>query len=226
VDRAIPLHDGTPDVAYDVDVEVMELPHVFRSTIETLPRAVPYLRAGPAALPHGLPLPEPGRLRVGVVWQAGDWDDRRGVPVRLLEPLARVPGVALACLQRGRAAADWPADFGPVRGADDPAATAAAMAELDLVVTVDSFPAHLAGALGRPVWTLLHADPDWRWMRGRDDSPWYPTMRLFRQDRAGEWEPVVARVAAALASLAASQAAGLARSPAASTATIAQIPSR
>jgi ADP-heptose:LPS heptosyltransferase len=73
------------------------------------------------------------------------------------------------------------------------------MRALDLVVTVDSMPAHLAGALGVPTWTLLHADADWRWMEGRDDSPWYPTMRLIRQERAGDWAGVVARVAADLA---------------------------
>ena len=77
------------------------------------------------------------------------------------------------------------------------------MRALDLVVTVDSMPAHLAGALGVPVWTLLRADCDWRWMDAREDSPWYPTMRLFRQPRPGEWEPVVARVAAGLRELAA-----------------------
>jgi ADP-heptose:LPS heptosyltransferase len=80
------------------------------------------------------------------------------------------------------------------------------MAALDLVISVDSMPAHLAGALGRPVWTLLHRDADWRWMEGRDDSPWYPTMRLFRQHRAGDWEPAIERVARELALAAAERA--------------------
>jgi ADP-heptose:LPS heptosyltransferase len=84
----------------------------------------------------------------------------------------------------------------------DLAETAAAIAQLDLVVAVDTAVAHLAGALGRPVWVLLPAVPDWRWLLGREDSPWYPTMRLFRQRRAGDWDDVVARVAAALAALA------------------------
>ena len=202
VDRAIPLHDGAPDVAYDADVEVMELPHVFRSTVETLPRGVAYLHADPAPLKR-----ERGKLQVGIAWQPGDWDDRRAIPVRLLKPLARLPDVTLHCLQRGRALADWPADFGPVSGSDDVTAAARAMAALDLVITADSFPAHLAGALGRPVWTLLHSDPDWRWMLGRDDSPWYPTMRLFRQERAGNWEPVIARMAAELQRMAAARGA-------------------
>jgi ADP-heptose:LPS heptosyltransferase len=75
------------------------------------------------------------------------------------------------------------------------------MRGLDLVISIDSMPAHLAGALGVPVWTLLHADPDWRWMLDRDDSPWYPTMRLFRQERPGDWGSVIARVAAELGRL-------------------------
>ncbi|HEV3484249.1 MAG TPA: hypothetical protein VG106_02505, partial [Vicinamibacterales bacterium] len=81
---------------------------------------------------------------------------------------------------------------------DTPLKTARVMRALDLVVTVDTMTAHLAGALGVPVWALLPANADWRWMERRDDSPWYPTMRLFRQQRAGEWEPVIERVTSAL----------------------------
>ncbi|HEX2202223.1 MAG TPA: glycosyltransferase family 9 protein [Longimicrobium sp.] len=200
IDRLLPLHDGVPEVEHDVDVEVMELPHVFRSTVETLPAAVPYLHADPA------PLPRDGRLAVGLVWRAGDWDDRRSVPAALLAPLAELPGVALHLLQRGPALAGRPAGLGAVSGSDDVGEAARVMRALDLVVTVDSMPAHLAGALGVPVWTLLHADPDWRWMEGRDDSPWYPTMRLFRQPRPGDWGSAIARVAAELEALSAARA--------------------
>jgi glycosyl transferase family 9 (putative heptosyltransferase) len=196
IDRLLPLHDGAPDVEYDLDVEVMELPHVFRSTLETLPADVPYLYADPA------PLPDDGKLAVGLAWQAGDWDDRRSVPFPLLAPLAEVPGITLHVLQRGPGLAERPEGFGVVSGSDDATEAARVMRALDLVVTVDSMPAHLAGALGVPVWTLLHADPDWRWMEGRDDTPWYPTMRLFRQERPDEWEPVIRRVALELARLA------------------------
>jgi hypothetical protein len=188
----LPLHDGEPGVAYDVDVEIMELAHVFRTTPETVPGPVPYLNVDPA------PLPRDGRLHVGIVWKAGDWDDRRSIPIDLLAPLAGVPSVALDVLQRGSGLAERPAGFGTDAGSDDPLRAARTMRALDLVVTVDSMPAHLAGALGVPVWTLLHADADWRWMEGRDDSPWYPTMRLFRQPAAGDWEAVIARVAAEL----------------------------
>ena len=189
IDRLLPLHDGDVGIDYDVDVEVMELAHVFRSTLQTLPSDVPYLHADPA------PLATDGRLAVGIVWKAGDWDERRNVPYPLVERLAEVPGVQLHVLQRGSGLQERQDGFGILSGSDDPLQAARVMRALDLVITVDSMPAHLAGALGVPVWTLLHADPDWRWMHGRDDSPWYPTMRLFRQPRAGDWESVMARVA-------------------------------
>jgi hypothetical protein len=196
IDRLLPLHDGTPEVEYDADVELMELPHVFRTTPETIPAEVPYLHADPAPLPRGR------GLAVGLAWRPGDWDPCRRIPIPLLAPLARIPGVELHVLQRGPALAEAPEGFGIPSGSDDPLQTARVMRALDLVVTADSMPAHLAGALGVPVWTLLHAEADWRWMEGRDDTPWYPTMRLFRQERAGEWEPVIARVAAELARMA------------------------
>jgi ADP-heptose:LPS heptosyltransferase len=96
---------------------------------------------------------------------------------------------------------DCPAGWGVHSGTDDVVATARLMRALDLVVSVDSMPAHLAGALGARAWVLLHADPDWRWMRNREDSPWYPTARLLRQRRPGEWRPVLARVAEELVAL-------------------------
>ncbi len=210
IDRLLPLHDGPPDASYEVNVEVMELAHVFRSTLATLPDEVPYLHAPPA------PLARDGRLAVGVVWEAGDWDRRRSVPAHRLRPLARIPGVVLHVLQRGEALARLDEELGVVSGSDDVRTAAEMMRALDLVVTVDSMPAHLAGALGVPVWTLLHSDPDWRWMRDRDDSPWYPTMRLFRQERPGDWAPVVERVAAELEARAAEGAAGRPRDTAGS----------
>ena len=199
VDRWLPLHDGVPDVRRDADVEIMELPHVFRSTLRTLPAQVPYLHVSPSA---GF---DPSRYHVGLAWQAGDWDTARSVPLGQLAALGEIPGVTLHALQRGPALEDWRDGFGPISGSDDAVSAARAMQALDLVISVDSFPAHLAGALGRPVWTLLHAAPDWRWLVARDDSPWYPTMCLFRQERPGDWQPVIARVAAALRRLASGQ---------------------
>lgn len=189
----LPLHDGTPEADYDVDVEVMELAHLVRATPAELPRA-PYLH--PPRAPHRAA--PPGDLAVGLVWQAGAWDPRRSVPVERLAPLGRIPGIRLHLLQRGAALAQCPPGLGVVSGADDVLAAAGAMTALDLVLTVDSMPAHLAGAIGVPTWTMLAHDADWRWMEGRDDSPWYPTMRLFRQPAPGDWETVIAAVAEAL----------------------------
>ena len=197
VDRWLPLHDGVADVSHDVDVEIMELPHVFRSTLSTLPAHVPYLHVAPSVAF------DLSRYHVGLTWQAGNWDAARSVPLGLLAAaLGEIPGVTLHALQRGNTLRDWQSRFGPISGSDDVVRAAQVMQALDLVISVDSFPAHLAGALGRPVWTLLHSAPDWRWLEARDDSPWYPTMRLFRQEQPGDWAPVVARVAAELRRLA------------------------
>jgi hypothetical protein len=193
IDRLLPLHDGTPDIDYDVDIELMELPHAFRLTLETLPATVPYLHAEPATLP----LLERDVLHVGIAWRVSDWEHERSLPTALAAQLA-VPGVRLHVLQRGPALAEWPADLGVISGRDRIEEAAAVMRALDLVISVDSFPAHLAGALGVPVWTLLPQPANWRWLLDRQDSPWYPTMRLFRQERAGKWEPLIEQVRAEL----------------------------
>lgn len=190
--RLLPLHDGTPDAEYDTDIEIMELAHALRVTPATLPARVPYLHPPPRAKRSD------GRLVVGLVWRAGEWDARRSVPLALLRPLAAIPGIRLCILQRGPALAERPEGFGEDAGCDDVLEAAARMRSLDLVVSVDSMPAHLAGALGLPVWLLLAQAADWRWMERREDSPWYPTMRLFRQSQPGCWEKPVARVVAAL----------------------------
>jgi hypothetical protein len=158
---------------YDVELDVMDLPHAFRTTLETIPRSVPYLHADP------LPRRWSGR-HIGVAWHGGGWNHERDAPNALVAQLARLPGVVLYSLQEEHAG--------------DLLHTARLIRSLDLVITVDSMPAHLAGALGVPVWTLLHADCDWRWMDEREDSPWYPTMRLFRQRTRGDWDGVIARL--------------------------------
>ena len=228
IDRLLPVHDGSPACEYDVDVELMELPHAFRTTLDELPRAVPYFhlptvhgechhgarvnaqaavdvpmhfRRGDSAGNAAREPSDANPLRVGVVWQSGGWDDRRSVPIALIEHLSRLPGVHLTALQQGAALGEWRAEWGDVGSTSDVLTLARRMQSLDLMISVDSFPAHLAGALAVPTWTLLHSDPDWRWMLGRDDTPWYPTMRLWRQERPGEWGPVIERVAMALQDL-------------------------
>ena len=137
-------------------------------------------------------------------WAAGGWKPERSLKPRELAPLADISGVAFVSLQRGPAYESWRvAPAGPPFGvelmSDSVEETAAVIANLDLVISVDTMVAHLAGALGVPVWLLLHDTADWRWLLDREDSPWYPTMRLFRQPARGDWESVVQRVATALA---------------------------
>lgn len=194
IDEILPLHDGDVDAAYDVDVEVMELPFVFRTTLNDVPARVPYITAAPSADKRSTGT---GQLDVGIVWKAGDWAPHRSLAFSQLAPLFAAP-VSWHILQAGPALLERPPGLGRLAPASEPVSTAREMMNMDLVISVDSMTAHLAGALGIPVWTLLPADADWRWMRDRDDSPWYPTMRLFRQRHPGDWDPVVRAVAEAL----------------------------
>ncbi|WP_374440468.1 tetratricopeptide repeat protein [Stella sp.] len=205
---------GQPVGPHDLHAPLMSLPALFGTTPETVPAEVPYLApdAGTRARWAGR-LPDRGRLRVGLVW-AGDarphlpmsnaTDRRRSVRLEALAPLFAVDGVDFVSLQFGGRAGDrtrvafGPQMADPMGEVRDFADTAAIVEQLDLVVTVDTAIAHLAGALARPVWVLSRFDGCFRWMSGRDDSPWYPTMRLFRQEAPGDWTPVIARVAAAL----------------------------
>ncbi len=188
IDQLLPLHDGVPDCEYDVDVEVMELPFVFRTTIETIPTSVPYLRL---STPRRL---LDARLAVGLVWRSGDWDTRRSIPFHLLKNLNRIEGLSLYILQRDAKRFGWEPGFGKLAVGATTMADARLIQSLDLVISVDTMVAHLAGAMGVPVWTLLAEPADWRWMNGRVDSPWYPTMRLFRQQTPGRWNDVIERV--------------------------------
>ena len=189
IDRLLPLHDGAPEIEYDVDVEIMELPHVFRTTLATLPAKMPYLHAEPMQVQRNGTRPA-----IGLVWKGGDWDGQRSIPFASLAPLAQMRDVEWFILQPWAREAGWKGEFGTFLGEFDISDYARAVRAMDLFITIDSMPAHLAGALGVPTWTLLAADADWRWMEGREDSPWYPGMRLFRQPRAGDWDAVIARL--------------------------------
>ncbi|HVE54499.1 MAG TPA: hypothetical protein VNB23_14060, partial [Ramlibacter sp.] len=190
-----------PLPAHDVDTEVMELPYLLRTTLPRLPPPYPHLRAqlhdGPS-----LVLRADGRLHVGLLWASSDWDATRSIPLSSLAPLFALDGVLFHSLQQGEAADDPLLDrLGIVRLSPrtrDIAQCAAAMCELDLVIAIDGMPAHLAATLGRPTWVLLKHEADWRWMEGRADSPWYPSVRLFRQRAPGAWERLAEEVAHAL----------------------------
>jgi tetratricopeptide (TPR) repeat protein len=210
VDRLVAA--GTPLPPFDVHAPLLSLPLVCGTTLETVPADVPYVFADPdlerrwrdelRALPG---------FKVGITWQGNPQhkkDRQRSLPLDQFAPLARVPGVTLVSLQKGpgteqfREAADRLAVTDLGNRLDEAAGpfmdTAAAMRNLDLVITSDTAVAHLAGALGVPVWVALPFAPDWRWLADRADSPWYPTMRLFRQERPGDWQGVFARLAEAL----------------------------
>jgi hypothetical protein len=208
IDRLIPLDRDTAVHPDGVDVEVMELPHLFRTTLATIPCEIPYLHVERAALAQD------DFLNVGVVWRAGmGWDDRRNVSERDLFRFGDPWKIRFHVLQEngvrgGLRHAGW-----AMSQRADLFELAQLMLTLDLVISVDSMPAHLAGALGVPVWTLLHADADWRWMEARDESPWYPTMRLFRQQTAGDWQGVLDCVALALHQLTNPRVSPLKREP-------------
>lgn len=178
------LHDGDPQIERDADVELIELPHILRLSPERIPRRVPYLRVDGACVAHTHP-------RIGLAWRAGDWDASRSIDAAVLQPLAELRGVEWVSLQYGASSTPWP--MASIACADLHE-QARRMLTLDLVISVDTLFAHLAGALGIEVWTLLPAPCDWRWMHARSDSPWYPTMRLFRQHVPGEWLGAIEQV--------------------------------
>lgn len=188
--RVMPLHDGVPEVEYDVDIELMELAHAFRTTVETIPDEVPYIH-----LCHGRQPAKAGApgLRVGFVWRAGNWDPARSIDIADLRPLLGLPGVRTVVLQ-AEPGAEEAACFDVVPPVVPIRRLAEVLVTLDLVITVDTMAAHLAGALGVRTWLLLNAQPDWRWMLDRDDTPWYPRTTLYRQRELGDWTPVIARV--------------------------------
>jgi hypothetical protein len=191
----------------DAEIDVTELPHAFRTRLDTIPAAIPYVsadRVRSAEAAQRLSAMSPERLRVGLVWTAGEWKPERSLSRKRLGRLAAIRGIALVNLQRGSEYRRWreaPASLPMIEVFDTDAIadTAATIANLDLVITVDTMVAHLAGALGVPAWLMLHFGADWRWLLDRSDSPWYPTMRLFRQKHPGDWDGVVAEVATALA---------------------------
>ncbi len=207
--------EGAALPAYDWHCPFFSLPRAFCTTLATIPAAIPYLAADPAeAAAMARHLPADG-LRVGLVW-AGQarpglpgfrgLDARRSMALATLAPLAALAGISWVSLQQGPAAVQ-PAPPGmvltdPMPLAHDFAATAAVIAGLDVVVGVDTAVIHLAAAMGKPVLLLDRYDACWRWFAGRDDSPWYPTLRILRQTQMGDWAPVIAAAAAALRQMA------------------------
>ena len=182
VDEVFAFDVAAPAPPSECDLEIMELGFALRALPEDAPP--PYLTISPAALPPDT---------IGLCWRAGDWDPDRSIDEPALQPLTAAR--CLTLLPQPTALDVLNPNGAPL----DMQATAALVQAVDLVITVDTMVAHLAGALGRPTWLLLKHDADWRWMKDRRDSPWYPTMRIYRQPVAGDWASVLAEVEADLA---------------------------
>ena len=205
------IRDGWQEEApeHDLAIEIMELAYALRKKGGDLSPTVPYLDTNAIlscapkvvipALTHKLP-------RVGLVWASGTWDGSRSIPARELAPLASFGGrCSFFSLQQGPEAArlcDLPL---PIASLSEQTSeilhAASALLQADLLLTVDTFIAHLAGSLGRPVWLMLQHRADWRWQDDVSASPWYPTMRIFRQPRAGDWSGLMRQLVPALAAL-------------------------
>ena len=179
LDRVVPFVLDKPLPPAECSIEIMELPHALRLGPEAVPPANFGIRPSTAS-------------GDGLCWTSGGWDTARDVPAAVIAGLAR----GAVALQPGPVALSVRNPTGSPACLSD---TAALIAGLDRIITVDTMIAHLAGSLGRPTLLLLKHDADWRWMEGRCDSPWYPTMRLFRQPRPGDWATVVREVKAAVA---------------------------
>jgi hypothetical protein len=196
---------------YEHHVPLLSLPHIFGTSLETIPRNTPYIHFADR-IPSDLDLSKIPGFKVGLVW-ATDPNNKamyqqksitaKGV-FKHLQPLITDRRVSIVSLQVGNAASwiqpylEQPQVYDLSDKLTDFTDTAAVISQLDLIITVDTAVAHLAGAMAKPVWVMLPFAPDWRWMRDRDDSPWYPTMRLFRQDRSDDWASVLNRVESGL----------------------------
>src|SRR5207302_5580764 len=210
---------GEPLPPFDRQTPLGSLPLAVGTGLDTIPVGIPYLHVDPApARAWAQRLSALPGLKVGLNWHGNPEAERlaaleaRSFPLAAAAALARITGVSLVSLQKGcgseqRAEVEFsraiaqltdPLHMGPGEIAEE---TAAILMGLDLVITADTALAHLAGALGARVWVVLQAVPDWRWLIERDDSPWYPTMKLFRQRTPGDWSEVFERVSAELTAL-------------------------
>jgi tetratricopeptide (TPR) repeat protein len=218
VDDVIAFGDPLPDFTWQCPL--LSLPLAFATTLRNVPDNVPYLSADPETVEDWRRRMAGPELKVGLVWAGRPEhkrDRHRSMALAELAPLASIPNVAFYALQKGAAVGEAEHApegmrleiLSPLLG--DFADTAAAIMALDLVITVDTSVAHLAGALGKPVWILNAYSPDWRWLEKRSESPWYPTAELFRQDASRRWAPVVNDVAAELRALATSDQAKISR---------------
>jgi len=204
-------HRWTDVPGHAAHCRLSSLPYLFRTQMDTIPSKIPYLKADPVRIAHwrerlDATLPA-GVKRIGLAWTGRPThpnDRRRSIPLSQLLPLADAGPVAFVSLQKPMPARDletiqrFPNMTDLADDLTDFGETAALMENLDLIITVDTSMGHLAGALGRPAWILIPKAADWRWLLNRDDSPWYPSVRLFRQPKPGEWNEPLSRMRSAL----------------------------
>ena len=197
VDKLVAMSfDSPPPQDYDCHIPLMSLPQIFGTRLGNIPAQIPYLTPDPVKVGFWKQCLKDTAFRIGLVWAAKPtYAHRKTCPLEAFQPLLNCSRVRIYGLQKGPAAGQTAHLAGAMEnlGAEFEsfADTAGAIECLDLIISVDTAVAHLAGAMGKPVWTLLPYAPDWRWMLAREDSPWYPTMRLFRQPRQGDWQSVV-----------------------------------
>ena len=193
VDRVLPLHEGTPEIDFDVDIEIMEIPHAIRASREQAEIRRPYLSVARIEV---VP-PIGAALSIGLVWDVGAWDRRRVVPPELLRQIG-CSGAKLYSLQTG-CASRAAQEIGAIDiHTPDVTLLAARLQRLDLCICPDTMVAHLAAGLGRETWIMLHADCDWRWPAAGGRTFWYPTARLFHQAFPGDWSGVLADIRSAI----------------------------
>jgi hypothetical protein len=205
IDRLVGFsQDRKAPLDFDYYTSLLELPHIFGTTVETIPANVPYLYADPVKAEYWRSRLNGPEFKIGIVWagspQHGN-DKNRSCTLEHFLPLTEIHGVRIYSLQKGPATrqleefAAQPAINDIATEFEDFTDTAAAVQNLDLVISVDTSVLHLAGAMGKPTWALIPFAAEWRWMLQRNDSPWYPTMKLFRQNKWGDWPGVLDRIA-------------------------------
>ena len=189
IDELFVIGEKLPD--FDLQIPLMSLPRIFPTTPETIPTEIPYLSV-PKSIEFPIPFPPENNLKVGICWQTSSNNETSkggSCPVEYLEEIINIDTVNFYILQKEVSVGDneWLKSQTQIHNLgssfNDLADTAAAIKQLDLVITIDTVIAHLAGALGKPVWVMLNFDSDWGWLTDREDSPWYPTMKLFRQPK-------------------------------------------
>ncbi len=192
---------GEPEPPWDRQIEVIELPRIFETTVDTIPSRTPYLRTTARDCYER----DRGLFRVGLVWASSRYNPSRCVPLAEFSSLFDIGGAKFYSFQAGDNRQELAEAKLPITDAFDRSgcvqAAANGLASMNLVITVDTMMAHLAGALALPVWTLLPFQADWRWMLDRNDSPWYPSMRLFRQRADGDWSQQMAEIRSELQKL-------------------------